>query len=112
MSIENLREYTRRCATDSELRETAKTIGMMDLQGHMGYAESLGLQWTMEDMDALSKEVTGQSDDGLEDLSEDDLELVAGGAVSVTSLVVAATVAAVAGGVAGASAVVAGKGGW
>ena len=35
MSIENLREYTRRCATDPELRETAKTIGMMDLQGHM-----------------------------------------------------------------------------
>ena len=56
----------------AELRETVKTIGMTDLEGQMRYAESLGLEWTMDDMAALRKEVTS-SEDGLEDLSEEEL---------------------------------------
>ena len=39
----------------------------------MRYAESLGLEWTMEDMAALRKEATGGYEDGLEDLSEEEL---------------------------------------
>ena len=88
MSLENLKEYALRCANEPELRETVKTIGVADLDGQMRYAESLGLEWTMEDMAALRKEVAG-SEDGLEDLSEEELEQVAGGAVSVTAVIAA-----------------------
>ena len=59
MSLENLKEYALRCANEPELRETVKTIGVADLDGQMRYAESLGLEWTMEDMAALRKEVAG-----------------------------------------------------
>ena len=75
MSLENLKEYAQRCANEPELRETAKTIGMTDLEGQMRYAESLGLEWTMEDMAALRKEAT-DSEDGLEELSEEELEQI------------------------------------
>ena len=66
MSLENLKEYALRCANEPELRETVKAIGMTDLEGQMRYAESLGLEWTMDDMAALRKEVTS-SEDGLEE---------------------------------------------
>ena len=91
MSLENLKEYAQRCANEPELRETVKTIGMTDLEGQMRYAESLGLEWTMDDMAALRKEVTS-SEDGLEDLSEEELEQIAGGAVTTTAALVVATV--------------------
>ena len=120
MSLENLKEYALRCANEPELRETAKTIGMTDLDGQMRYAESLGLEWTMDDMAALRKEATGDSEDGLEDLSEEELEQIAGGAISVTGVIAAMGVAAIAGaaviGVAGGAAVgadaAAAGGGW
>ena len=114
MSLENLKEYAQRCANEPELRETAKTIGMTDLEGQMRYAESLGLEWTMEDMAALRKEAT-DSEDGLEELSEEELEQIAGGVFTATAAVVG-SVAAVAGagvvvGVAGVGTAAAG-GGW
>ena len=91
MSLENLKEYAQRCANEPELRETVKAIGMTDLEGQMRYAESLGLEWTMDDMAALRKEVTG-SGDGLEDLSEEELEQIAGGAVTTTAALIVSTV--------------------
>ena len=38
MSLDNLKPCTQRCATEPELRETARTIGMTDVEGHMSYA--------------------------------------------------------------------------
>ena len=115
MSLENLKEYALRCANEPELRETAKTIGMTDIDGQMRYAESLGLEWTMEDMAALRKEAIGDSEDGLEDLSEEELEQIAGGVVSVSAVVAGAVAAGLAAaavvGVAGAGTATAG-GGW
>ena len=88
---------------------------MTDLDGQMRYAESLGLEWTMEDMAALRKEVVESSEDGLEDLSEEELEQIAGGVFTATAATVGA-VAAVAGagvvvGVVGVGTAAAG-GGW
>ena len=80
----------------------------------MRYAESLGLEWTVDDMAALRKEATGGYEDGLEDLSEEELEQIAGGVFTATAAVAGSVAAAAAAGavaaVAGAGVVVAGAG--
>ncbi len=122
MSVENLKEYALRCATDPELRARARAIGVEDMEQHMRHAASLGMDWTLNDMAAFRKEVVDAEND-LQDLTEEELEQIAGGAFSVTlvgSLVVGALVGgAVAGGAAivgttagGGGASAAGKGGW
>ena len=83
MSLENLKEYARRCATEPELRAKAKEIGMSDAEEHMRHAESLGLDWTLDDMAAFRQEMIDDQGE-LEDLSEEELEKVAGGVVSIT----------------------------
>lgn len=119
MSLENLKEYARRCATDPELLAAVKTIGMTDIEEHMRHAGSMGLDWTRDDLVAFRKEVTDDDMDDLVDLTEEELERVAGGAVAA-SLVAAVVVGAAVGGGLGAVAVggavggvtAAGKGGW
>ena len=98
MSVEHLKEYVRRCATEPELRERAKALGMADLEQHMAYAEDLGLTWSMEDMLAFRKEVI-DAEGGLEDLTEEELVEVAGGGVTTTAVVVGFVAAGAAGGV-------------
>ena len=81
MSVENLKEYVRRCATEPELRARAKELGSLDLEGHMREAGSMGLDWTMDDVGAFRKEMSMPDADGkVTDLNEEDLEEVAGGA--------------------------------
>ena len=102
MSVENLKEYARRCAEEPELRAKAKALGVSDVEGHMREAGSLGLHWTMDDMVALRKELVDAEGEG--DLSEEELEQIAGGAVTVTAaVVVGAVVAGVVGAGAGAA---------
>jgi len=88
MSLENLKEYARRCAEEPELRARAREIGTTDMDGHMRHADGLGLAWTMDDMMALRDEMT-DSDGNLSELSEEDLEQVAGGVVTATGVLVA-----------------------
>ena len=121
MSVENLKEYARRCAEEPELRARAKALGISDVEGHIQEAGSLGLHWTMDDMVALRKELV-DAEGELEDLSEDELEQIAGGAVTATVAVAAAIIVGVAvvgvgagaaaGAVAGGSASAAAGGGW
>ncbi len=120
MSVENLKEYARRCATEPELRAKAKEIGMSDAEEHMRHAESLGLDWTLDDMAAFRRE-TIDSEGDLEDLSEEELEQIAGGVITVaiavgvgvSAGVTAGVVAGAAGGaVAGGTASATGDGGW
>ena len=122
MSVENLKEYARRCAAEPELRTKAKAIGIEDMEQHMRHAESLGLDWTMDDMATFRKEVIDDADN-LRDLSEEELEQVAGGLFSAT-IVTAAIVGAMVGGfvaaglavmaatAGGGGAAAAGQGGW
>lgn len=88
MSIEDLKEYGRRAAEDPELRAKAKEIGLENIEGQIAQAKTLGLEFTAADMEALGNEVAGE-------LSEDQLELVAGGAVTTTVAAVAAGAAVV-----------------
>ena len=119
MSLENLKEYARRCATDPELLAAAKTIGMTDIEEHMRHAGSLGLDWTRDDLVAFRKEVTNDDTDELVDLTEEELERIAGGGIAVT-LIAAVVVGAAVGGALGAAAIgstvggiaAAGRGGW
>lgn len=123
MSVENLKEYARRCATEPELLQSAREIGfdLQDLDKHMVQAEGLGLEWNMDDWDTFRKEVVEihTSSDELQDLDEGELEQVAGGLFSVTLVsavavgaAVGTTVAAVGGAAAAGGATAAGDGGW
>ena len=116
MSVENLKEYARRCANEPELRAKAKAIGLTDMDAHMQQARGLELDWTASDLVDFRKEVIDAEGD-LEDLSEEELERVAGGVVLVGVAIVAGSVAAAGAGVATATAVsggvqAAGDGGW
>ncbi len=113
MSVENLKEYARRCAAEPELRAKAKEIGMSDMDEHMRYAESLGLDWTRGDLADFRKEAI-DAEGGLEDLSEEDLEKVAAGAVTATAIVaaIAVGVAASTVGAIGVASAVGEDGGW
>ncbi|MDR1885084.1 MAG: Nif11-like leader peptide family RiPP precursor [Synergistaceae bacterium] len=96
MSVENLKKYGQLCAENEEVRHRAKEIGTQDLEGHIAHAYSLGLEFSKADFEALAKEA-GIS--GKDELSEDDLKKVAGGAVTLTLLVSGAVMAAVGAGV-------------
>ena len=122
MSVENLKEYARRCANDSELRAKAKAIGLTDMDAHMRQSRSLDLDWTQSDMAAFRKEMIDAEGD-LDDLSEGELEQIAGGVVSAVAAVVVGTAVAVgvgagvaagaaAGSAAGGTSAASGDGGW
>ena len=124
MSLENLKEYARRCATDPEMTAMAKEIGIEDIGQHISYSESMGLEWDKDDWLAFREEVVERQrqfkdDYDLEDLGEDELEMIAGGLFSVTVVSAVAVGAAVGGSVAAVGATAAtggaaaaGDGGW
>ena len=120
MSLEQLKEYSRRCATDPEVRAAAKAIGLTDVDEHIRHAKRLGLEWTRRDMVNFRNEVMDVDDD-LAEMSDEDLELVAGGVCTTTAVVVGGVVAGAAVGTAaagaagaavGGGAAAAGGGGW
>ena len=117
MSVENLKEYARRCATEPELLAKAKEFGMADIGEHMRQSCSLDLDWTREDLVAFRKEVVDAEGD-LEDLGEEELEQVAGGFISTTAVMVVAAVsaavvgAAVVGSAVAGTTTASGDGGW
>ena len=106
MSVENIKEYARRCAADPDLRAKAKAIGMTNLDGQIVNAKSLGLDWTKEDFAGFTKEMQAEGE-----LSEEDLENVAGGMVTTTAAAVVASAAAVVGAATAVTTTTAG-GGW
>ena len=116
MSVENLKEYARRCANEPELRAKAKAIGLTDMDAHMQQARGLELDWTQSDLVDFRREAI-DADGDIDDLSEEELELVAGGAITTTaavlgSVVGVAVVGAAAGSAAAGGTAAAGDGGW
>ena len=75
MSIENFKKYGQKVAEDKEVRAKAKEIGINHIDGQIAYAKTLGLEFTVKDMEELAREA-GIS---VDELSEEDLEKVAGG---------------------------------
>ena len=90
MSVENLKKYGKLCEEDEKVRNKAKEIGLPDLEGQIAYAKTLGLEFSKDDVEALSKEAGLDKKD---ELSEEDLKKVAGGLVTATAAVVSAVAA-------------------
>jgi predicted ribosomally synthesized peptide with nif11-like leader len=90
MSVEHLKKYGQKCAEDEHIRARAKEIGQQDIEGQIAYGKSLGLEFSREDFGALAREIGLERED---ELNEEDLKKVAGGIVTITLAVGAATVA-------------------
>ena len=91
MSVANFMDYVTRIDGDPELKARAAEIGRENLPGQIELARSMGLDFSEEDVRAVA-EREGKSGE----LSEDDLETVAGGlavatAIAATSLGVGVT---------------------
>ncbi len=74
MSVENLKEYARQCAEDPVLREKANVIGNSNIDGQIAHATALGLPWSHADLDVSRQKLVAEGE-----LSDEDLEQVAGG---------------------------------
>ncbi len=95
MSVSDFKKYGQLIAEDEKVRAKAKEIGINDVPAQIAYAKTLGLEFTPEDVTALVKE------SGLmnKELSEEQLEKVAGGFVTITAALVGAVAGVVAAGV-------------
>jgi predicted ribosomally synthesized peptide with nif11-like leader len=92
MSVVDFKKYGQMIAEDEKVRAKAKEIGISDPDGQIAYAKTLGLEFTVNDMEDLVKEAGVSKDE----LSEEDLEKVAGGVFSTIAAVIG-VVGAVAG---------------
>lgn len=106
MSVQDLKKFGQLCVENETVRARAKAIGLNDVAGQIAYAKELGLDFGPADLQALAKEAGTSKNE----LSEADLEQVAGGVVTTTvaSLVAGVLIgagvgAAAAGGVAAAT---------
>src|SRR5690606_11651984 len=110
MSIEDLRTYGTRAVSDPDVRKKVKEIGMQNLPGHVEFAKTLGLEFSVDDFATLAREAQGE-------LSEDQMSQVAGGwghvsdGVTVTGVVGGVVSSATSAGSAVASVVGGGGGG-
>ena len=92
MSVENFKKFGQLCAEDPKIREKVKEIGVENIDGWIAYSKNeLGLEFTKEDMQTLADEVGP-----VDELSEEQLEQVAGGFVTSTA---ASVIRVIAGGV-------------
>jgi predicted ribosomally synthesized peptide with nif11-like leader len=98
VSVENLKKYGQLCAEQEKVRKKAKEIGLQDVDGQIAYAKTLGLEFSKEDAEALAKEAGLDKKD---ELSEEDLQKVAGGFFTSTLGAVALFSAVIAGGAVG-----------
>ncbi len=100
MSVEDFKKFGQLCAQDEKVREKVKNIGIDNVEGWIEYArKEHGLEFTKADMQAVSEEVAPT-----DELSEEQLEQVAGGLVSSTGAAVAGAVAGGVGAAAGSAA--------
>ena len=88
MSVEAFKAFGKKCAEDKAVRAEAKKIGITNLAGLVGYGKKLGFDFSVADIKTLGKQISG----GEGELSEKDLEKVAGGFVTTTAAVVAEAV--------------------
>ena len=97
MSIEDFKKFGKMCADDEAVRAKAKEIGMEDLNGIIAYGKELGLEFSIQDITKLAEQ-----EGVLEaELSEEQLEQVAGGVFTTTVAGVGAAAMAVVGAGAG-----------
>ena len=96
MSVENFKKFGQMCAEKEDVRKKAKEIGIDNLDGVVAYGKKLGLDFSLDDIKALGDEA-GITD---QELSDEELEKVAGGFVTTTAAVVAGGIGGALGGAA------------
>lgn len=77
MSVEEVKAFGQKVMQDEELKSKAKQVGMDNVDGIIALARENGFDVTKEDFEAAAKEVQSSNQ-----LNEEDLEQVAGGAVT------------------------------
>jgi len=91
MSVENFKKFGQICAEDVKVRQKVKEIGIGNIDGWIAYSKSeFGLEFDKRDIQALADEIRPT-----EELSDEELEQVAGGVVSTTLAIVGALAAGV-----------------
>ena len=88
MSLDDFKKYGQMIADDEGVRAKAKDIGIGDIDGQIVYAKTLGLEFNVQDMEAMANEAGISKDE----LSEEDLEMIAGGVTTTTAAVVVGAV--------------------
>jgi predicted ribosomally synthesized peptide with nif11-like leader len=86
MSLEDLKAYSVLCMEDEGVMAKAKEANCLDIDAQIVLAAENGLTFTHGDVDSLAKEIGA----GSTELSEDDLENVAGGVGALAGLTAAA----------------------
>ncbi|MBD3308582.1 hypothetical protein GF339_19350 [candidate division KSB3 bacterium] len=77
MSVADFKKFGQLCAESPEIRERVKEIGLDNIDGWIEFSKNeLGLEFDKDDIQKLAEETS--SDD---ELDEDQLEQIAGGAV-------------------------------
>ena len=99
------KKFGQMIAEDPKVRQRAKEIGLANLDNQIAYAKELGLEFNKHDLQALADE-TGITKG---ELSEEQLEQIAGGCVTLTAAVVGSVVVM---GAAGAAAGMAASDAW
>ncbi len=89
MSLDKFKAFSQKVLEDQELKKKAKEIGMNDLDGIIALAKENGFDITKEDFEAAAKEFESNNE-----LSDEDLEQVAGGVVTVGLALAAVSTAA------------------
>jgi predicted ribosomally synthesized peptide with nif11-like leader len=106
MSLEDLKAYSVLCIEDEGVMAKAKEAGVVNIDAQIALAAENGLNFTHGDLDSLSKEVGA----GSSELSEDDLENVAGGFVTALAAAVVGASAGVVSAGAGVASTTSGSG--
>jgi predicted ribosomally synthesized peptide with nif11-like leader len=88
MSVKDLKAFGKKCAEDEKVRVKAKKIGVDNVDGMIAYAKELGFTITKADFQDLGKEAKKSNE-----LSEEQLEKIAGGVFTSTAGVAAAVAA-------------------
>ena len=100
MSVENFKKFGQLCAEDPAIREKVKAIGIENIDSWIAYSkDELGLEFSKEDIETLAAEVGPENE-----LSEEQLEQVAGGFITATAGAAVAGMIALAGAAAGGAA--------
>ena len=84
MSVQDLKKFGQLCTEDETVRARAKAIGLNDVPGQIAYAKELGFDFSLADLQTLAQEAGVSKNQ----LTEAELERVAGGFLTATAVVV------------------------
>lgn len=79
MSVADLKKLGKMCSEDEEVKNKVKEFAT-DADGLIAYAKGMGLEITHEDLEAIAEEAKGTGE-----LSEEQLEQVAGGVIAIVA---------------------------